>query len=110
MVAKSPTACAVSLIAATLLTAAPANADPTDDAFISALARNGITVSDRDSATAMAQAVCDGFDHHQRPSLVAMKLMKASGLSLKQSSYFVGVAISSYCPEYSGTPATPTAS
>jgi hypothetical protein len=105
MVAKSPTAWAVSLIAAALLTAAPANADATDDAFIAALTSNGITVSNRDSATAMAQAVCDGFDHHQRPSLLAMKLMKESGLSLKQSSYFVGVAISSYCPEYSGNPA-----
>jgi hypothetical protein len=109
MIAKSRTAYAVSLIAAALLSAAPANADPTDDAFVAALARNGITVSDRDSATAMAQAVCDGFDHHQRPSLVAMKLMKQSGLSLKQSSYFVGVAISSYCPEYSANPATPSA-
>jgi Protein of unknown function (DUF732) len=105
MVAKSPTAWAVSLIAAALLTAAPANADATDDAFIAALTSNGITVSDRDSATAMAQAICDGFDHHQRPSLLAMKLMKQSGLSLKQSSYFVGVAISSYCPEYSGNSA-----
>jgi Protein of unknown function (DUF732) len=110
MVAKSPTAWAVSLIAAALLTAAPANADATDDAFIAALTSNGITVSDRDSATAMAQAICDGFDHHQRPSLLAMKLMKQSGLSLKQSSYFVGAAISSYCPEYSQTPATPAAS
>jgi hypothetical protein len=104
MIAKSPTTYAVSLLAAALLTAAPANADPNDDAFISALTKNGITVTDRDSATAMAQAVCDGFDHHQRPSLVAIKLMKQSGLSLKQSSYFVGVAISSYCPEYSGNP------
>jgi hypothetical protein len=105
MIAKSAPAYAVSLIAAALLTAAPASADPTDDAFISALTSNGIPVSDRDSATAMAQAICDGFDHHQRPSLLAMKLMKASGLSLKQSSYFVGVAISSYCPEYSANPA-----
>ena len=104
MIAKSPTTYAVSLIAAALLAAAPANADSTDDAFISALTSNGITVADRDSATAMAQAICDGFDHHQRPSLLAMKLMKQSGLSLKQSSYFVGVAISSYCPEYSGSP------
>jgi hypothetical protein len=100
MIPKSLTASAVSLFAAALLAASPAYADPTDDAFISALTKNGIPVSDRDSTTAIAQAVCDGFDHQQRPSLLAMKLMKQSGLSLKQSSYFVGAAISAYCPEY----------
>jgi hypothetical protein len=104
MSATSLTACAVSVFAAALLAASPANADPNDDAFIATLTKNGIAVSDRDSATAMAQSVCDGFDHHQKPSLVAMKLMKQSGLSLKQSSYFVGAAISAYCPEYSGHP------
>jgi hypothetical protein len=31
-----------------------------------------------------------------------MKLMTHSGLSLKQSSYFVGVSVSAYCPEYVG--------
>jgi hypothetical protein len=104
MSATSWTAPAVSLFAAALLAASPAYADANDDAFIASLANNGITVSDRGSATAMAQSVCDGFDHHQKPSLVAMKLMKQSGLSLKQSSYFVGVAISAYCPEYSAHP------
>jgi hypothetical protein len=104
MGAKSLTACAVSLLAAALLAASPANADPTDDAFVATLAKNGITVSDPGSAAAMAQSVCDGFDHHQRPSMMAMKLMKQSGLSLKQSSYFVGAAISAYCPEHAGHP------
>jgi hypothetical protein len=102
MTATPSAVCAFALCTSALLFAAPATADPTDDAFIGALTKNGITVSDRDSATSMAQAVCDGFDHHQKPSLMAMKLMKQSGLSLKQSSYFVGVAISAYCPEYLG--------
>ena len=53
-------------------------------------------------ATALAQSLCDGFDQHQKSSLPALKLVKQSGLSLKQSSYFVGVAISAYCPEYVG--------
>ncbi len=100
MITTSLTACAVSLCASALLSAPLANADPVDDAFIGALTKNGIPVADRDSATATAQSICDAFDHHQRPSLMAMKLMKQSGLSLKQSSYFVGAAISAYCPEY----------
>jgi hypothetical protein len=101
MIGKRSALGAIPLLAALLSTPA-ANADPTDDAFIGALTKNGIPVTDRDSATAMAQSVCDGFDQHQKSSLLALKLMKQSGLSLKQSSYFVGVAVSAYCPEYVG--------
>jgi hypothetical protein len=102
MTGKWSTGCAVVLSAAALLSAIPANADPTDDAFISALTKNGIAIADRDAATAIGQSVCDGFDQHQKSSFLALKLMKQSGLSLKQSSYVVGVAISAYCPEYVG--------
>jgi hypothetical protein len=102
MIANRSTACAVSMCAAALLAAPLAHADQTDDAFVGALTKNGIPVTDRDSATAIAQSVCDGFDQHQKSSLLVLKLMKQSGMSLKQSSYFVGVAISAYCPEYVG--------
>jgi hypothetical protein len=96
------TACAVVLPAAVLLFAVPASADSNDDAFIAALTKNGIAITDRDAATAMGQSVCDGFDRNEKSSFLAMKLMTASGLSLKQSSYFVGVSVSAYCPEYVG--------
>jgi Protein of unknown function (DUF732) len=102
MVPRSWPLCTLSLCTAALLFAPLAGADPADDAFIGALTQNGIPVADRDSATVMAQAICDGFDHHQKPSMLALKLMKQSGLSLKQASYVVGVAISAYCPEYVG--------
>ncbi len=100
MTGRRSTVCALALCALALLSAPLASADPTDDAFIDALIRNGIPVTDRDSTTAIAQAICDGFDLHQPPSLLALKLMKQTGLSLKQSSYFVGAAISAYCPEH----------
>ncbi len=106
MLIKSLTACV--LCAASLLSAPFANADPADDAFVGALEKNGITVTDRGSATAMGQSVCDAFDQHQKPSLLAMKVAKQTGLSLRQSSYVVGVAISAYCPEYSGPTDTST--
>ncbi len=102
MTGKFSTICATVLPIAALLFTAPASADSTDDAFIAALTKNGITVKDRDAATALGQSVCDGLDQHQQTSVVAMKLKARSGLSLKQSSYFVGVAISAYCPEYAG--------
>lgn len=101
MIGKWSALGAISLLTA-LLSAPSAGADPNDDAFISALTKNGIPIADRSSATAIGQSVCDGIDQHQKSSLLALKLMKQSGLTLKQSSYVVGVAISAYCPEYVG--------
>jgi hypothetical protein len=99
---KWSTVCAVLLSAAALLSAAPALADPTDDAFVSALANGGIAISDRNTAVAMAHTVCAGLDKTNKTSVLAMKLMKDTDLSLKQSSYFIGASISAYCPQYIG--------
>jgi Protein of unknown function (DUF732) len=94
--------CAVLLFVAALFSAAPATADPNDDAFVDALAKDGIVLGDQNAAIAMAHTVCTGLDQRTKPSLLAMKLMKETHLSMKQSSYFVGVAISAYCPQYVG--------
>jgi hypothetical protein len=99
---KWSTVCAVLLSAAALLSAAPASADPTDDAFVAALAKDGIVITDRDTAIAMAHTVCAGFDKNEKSSVLAMRLKKHTDLSLKQSSYFVGVSMSAYCPQYEG--------
>jgi hypothetical protein len=96
------TAGAVLTSAAVLLSAAPASADPIDDAFVAALVKDGIVIPDRDSAIAMAHAMCAGFDQNEKSSVLAMKVRKDSGLSLKQSSFFVGVSVSAYCPQYKG--------
>jgi hypothetical protein len=94
--------CAVLLSAAALLSAAPASADPTDDAFVAALAKDGIVITDRNAAIATAHRVCAGFDKSDKSGLLAMQLMKDTDLSLKQSSYVVGASISAYCPQYIG--------
>ena len=99
---KWSTVCAVLLSAAALLSAAPASADPPDDAFVAALAKDGIVITDRETAIAMAHTVCAGFDKNEKSSVLAMRLMKHTDLSLKQSSYFVGVSMSAYCPQYEG--------
>jgi Protein of unknown function (DUF732) len=99
---KWSTVCAVLLSAAALLCAAPASADPTDDAFVAALVKDGIVTSDRNTAIAMAHTVCAGFDKNEKSSVLAIRLMKHTDLSLKQSSYFVGVSVSAYCPQYIG--------
>ena len=94
--------CAVLLFAAALFSAAPASADPNDGAFVDALTKDGIVLPDQNAAIAMAHTVCAGLDQQAKPSLLAMKLMKETDLSMKQSSYFIGVAISAYCPQYIG--------
>jgi hypothetical protein len=99
---KGSIPCAVLLFAAALFSAAPASADPNDGAFLDGLAKGGIVLPDQNAAIAMAQKVCAGLDKRAKPSLIAMKLMKETDLSMKQSSYFIGAAISAYCPEYAG--------
>ncbi len=94
--------CAVLLSVAALFSAAPASADPTGDAFVAALANGGIGVTDRNSAIAAAHTVCAELDNNQNTSVLAMSLMKGTDLSLQQSSYFVGAAMSAYCPQYIG--------
>jgi hypothetical protein len=92
--------CTVLLSAAALLSAAPASADPPDDAFVAALAKDGIGVTERNTAIAAAHTVCDELDNNQNTSVLAMGLMKDSDLSLRQSSYFVGASMAAYCPQY----------
>src|ERR1700744_2065096 len=96
------TFCAVLLSATALLFAAPASADPTDDAFVAALAKEGIAFTDHNNAIATAQTVCAGLDNSDKSIVLAMKRMKDTDLSLRQSSYFIGASISAYCPQYVG--------
>jgi hypothetical protein len=102
--AQWSTVCAVLLSVVATLSAAPASADATDDAVVAALAKQGIVITDRDTTIAMAHTVCAGFDKHYKQSVLAMKLVRDTDLSLKQSGYFIGVSVSAYCPQYAGRP------
>ncbi|OBG45414.1 hypothetical protein A5672_08795 [Mycobacterium alsense] len=95
-------ASAAVLSAVAVLSAAPAVADPADDAFLSSLADYGIVINDPDTAIAMGHTVCAGLDNNQRSSLLAMKVMKDTNLTAKQAGFFVGLSVASYCPQYKG--------
>jgi hypothetical protein len=95
--------CTVSLFAAALVCAAPASADENDDAFVAALPNGGITMSDPNTAIALARTVCAGLDANQPVSLVAMKLMQDTNLTPRQSGYFIGLSVAAYCPQDTGT-------
>jgi hypothetical protein len=94
--------CAVALTAAGLVCAATASADQMDDAFVAALAKDGIAMPDRGNAITMAHSVCDGFDKGEGSSGLAMRIVRDTPLSPKQAGYFVGVSVAAYCPQYKG--------
>jgi hypothetical protein len=100
--AKWSTLCAVLSSVAALVSAAPASADPTDDAFVAALAKEAIVFPDHSNAIATAHAVCAGLDKSNKSTILAMKLAKDTDLSLKQSGYFIGASIAAYCPQHIG--------
>ncbi|OCB25694.1 hypothetical protein A5674_20715 [Mycobacterium malmoense] len=98
---KWPAACAVLLLAAVSLSSA-ASAEPADDAFIASLANYGIEVRDSGTAIAMGHRVCKGFDNNANASVLAMKVKRDTDLSMKEASYFVGLSVAAYCPQYRG--------
>jgi hypothetical protein len=100
--AKWSTTCAALLSAAAFLCAAPASADQIDDAFVGALAKDGIATSDRNTTISMGHSVCAGFDKGEASTALAMRIVKDANLSPKQAGYFVGVSVAAYCPQYRG--------
>ena len=100
--AKWSTIGAIPMSAAMLFCALPASAEPIDDAFVAALAKNEISMSDRNTAVSMAHSVCAGFDKGEPSTALAMGIVKDTDLSPKQAGYFVGVSVAAYCPQYKG--------
>ncbi|OBG27814.1 DUF732 domain-containing protein [Mycobacterium sp. E3198] len=102
---KWPAVCAV-LLSVALLSAAPASADATDDAFIAALENYGIDAGDHDVAIAHGHAVCASLDRGQDSSVIALKLIKDPQIKVttkRQAGFFVGDSVASYCPQYRGS-------
>ena len=89
----------VSIVAAAGVAAAPANADATSDAFLSALNNSGVSYNDPNTAVSMAQSVCPmlaqpGGDF----AGVVSQMGGNNGLSPGMASFFTSIAISMYCP------------
>jgi hypothetical protein len=87
------------VLASGLVWAAPAQADSTDDAFLSALTSAGIGAVDPSSAAALGQQVCPMLAQPgQTAADVAAKVADAGGMSLGPATMFTGLAISAFCP------------
>lgn len=92
-------AASTGLLAASTLLAAPAQADPTQDAFLAELTNAGIGVADPGSAAALGQHVCPMLaEPGQTAADVAAKVADAGGMSLGPATMFTGLAISMFCP------------
>ena len=87
------------VLASGLVWAAPAQADTTDDAFLSALTNAGIGAADPTNAAALGQQVCPMLAQPgQTAADVAAKMADAGGMSLGPATMFTGIAISLFCP------------
>ena len=87
------------VLASGLVWAAPAQADPTDDAFLAALTNAGVGSADPANAAALGQQVCPMLAQPgQTAADVATKVADAGGMSLGPATMFTGLAISLFCP------------
>ena len=87
------------VIAAAAFGAAPAQADPGDDAFMSALTSAGLADIDPATATSVGQSVCPMLsDPGQQLADVAADVSDALGKPLGPATMFTGLAISIFCP------------
>jgi Protein of unknown function (DUF732) len=92
-------AASAGVLAAGVALAAPAQADPTDDAFLSALSNAGVGSIDPANAAALGQQVCPMLaDPGQTAADVAGKVADAGGMSLGPATMFTGIAIQMFCP------------
>ncbi len=87
------------VLASGLVWAAPAQADTTADAFLSALTNAGIGTPDAADAAALGQQVCPMLAQPgQTAADVAAKVADAGGMSLGPATMFTGLAIKLFCP------------
>ena len=87
------------VLASGLMWTAPAQAEPTDDAFLAALMDAGIGTADPANAAALGQQVCPMLaEPGQTAADVAAQVADAGGMSLGPATMFTGIAISLFCP------------
>lgn len=87
------------LVGAGAVVAAPAQADPGYDPFVSSLTNAGITGIDPATAVAVGQSVCPRLvEPGQTVANVAAEVAEAIGRPLGPATMFTGLAISAFCP------------
>jgi hypothetical protein len=95
----SLTALTVGVLITAVPLAAPAQADPTGDAFLNALSNSGVDVTNPTDAVALGQSVCPMLSQPgQTAADAAAQVANSAGMSLGPATMFTGLAISIFCP------------
>lgn len=94
----------IGAVAVALAMAAPAQADPADptnDSFLRALNNAGVGYNDPGTAVRLGQDVCPMLvEPGKNFASVASQLRGNNGISPEMASFFTGIAISMYCPQF----------
>ena len=91
-------ALAVGLTAAAALVAAPAQADPIDDSFLSALTNAGIGYDNPAGTEQLGQSICPMLVEPGKSLASVYSTVSSNGISPDMAAFFTGIAISMYCP------------
>ncbi|MDQ2636937.1 MAG: DUF732 domain-containing protein [Actinomycetota bacterium] len=85
--------------AAAALLAAPAQADPIDDAFLAALRDGGVPFSNPMDTVSLGKAVCPLLVEPGKSFAAAYSTVANNGVPPQMAAFFTGIAISMYCPQ-----------
>lgn len=92
-------ALSAAVLAGAVFAAAPAQADPTSDAFIDAVTNAGLGVGSQTDPVALGQSVCPMLaEPGQTAADAASSVADAAGMGLGPATMFTGLAISAFCP------------
>ena len=87
------------VITAAATSAAPAHADPVQDAFLNALNNAGVPYNDPGNAVSLGQSICPMLAQPGGNfATVASNMAGQNGLSANMAGLFTSIAISMYCP------------
>ena len=86
-------ALSAALVAGSVALGAPAQADPTGDAFLAALTTAGVGSADPATAIALGQSVCPMLaEPGQTAASIASTVADSAGMSLGAANLFAGIA------------------
>lgn len=90
---------AVGLTAFAATVAAPAQADPIDDAFLSALTNGGVGIGNPVDTVRLGESVCPMLVEPGKSLAKVYTQVSQNGIPPEMAAFFTGIAISMYCPQ-----------
>lgn len=81
------------------VSAAPAQANPVDDAFLGALRQAGVHFDSSEIAVGMAKEVCNRLVDPAKSFAYASSAMSGNGMPPQIAAFAAGIAVKVYCPQ-----------